>query len=155
MERSWSSDYRALQQHNTPVQKFADFKKSVDNICKFPVPRHCKRKHKSWAPPHHLIHTKGNWWTPNCKTTEHNNEEIRQTSTRSYDSKLHSFSDSYSVRNSNRTKCTRLLPQLQEPQRRKTGKIFIHGVTKKLNFVAWVRKRTIPTDWATAACRRS
>jgi hypothetical protein len=25
----------------------------------------------------------------------------------------------------------------------------------KKNSVAWVRKRTIPTDWATAACRRS
>jgi hypothetical protein len=25
----------------------------------------------------------------------------------------------------------------------------------KLNSMAWVRKRTIPTDWATAACRRS
>jgi hypothetical protein len=25
----------------------------------------------------------------------------------------------------------------------------------KLNSMAWVHKRTIPTDWATAACRRS
>jgi hypothetical protein len=26
---------------------------------------------------------------------------------------------------------------------------------EKLNSMAWVHKRTIPTDWATAACRRS
>jgi hypothetical protein len=29
------------------------------------------------------------------------------------------------------------------------------GTKTKLNSMAWVRKRTIPTDWATAACQRS
>jgi hypothetical protein len=29
------------------------------------------------------------------------------------------------------------------------------GLKTKLNSMAWVRKRNIPTDWATAACRRS
>jgi hypothetical protein len=33
--------------------------------------------------------------------------------------------------------------------------IFRHHKTKKLNSMAWVRMRTIPTDWATAACWRS
>jgi hypothetical protein len=35
------------------------------------------------------------------------------------------------------------------------AKGWVDGQGLKLNSVAWVRKRTIPIDWATAACRRS